>query len=50
MHVIVNLQPLLSPLTGIGHYTRELTLELLQRQTHDPRTPQTLEGLTGSRP
>lgn len=49
MHVIVNLQPLLSPLTGIGHYTRELTLELLQRQTHDPRTPQTLEGLTGSR-
>lgn len=29
MHIIVNLQPLLTPLTGIGYYTRELTRELL---------------------
>ncbi|WP_168380959.1 glycosyltransferase family 4 protein [Modicisalibacter radicis] len=32
MQVIVNLQPLLSPLTGVGHYTRELTRELAGRQ------------------
>lgn len=44
MHVIINLQPLLSPLTGIGHYTRELTLELLSRQQGDGLM---LEGLTG---
>lgn len=50
MHVIVNLQPLLSPLTGIGHYTRELTLELLHRGvTGTPPEPLTLDGLTGSR-
>ena len=41
MHIIVNLQPLLTPLTGIGHYTRELTRELLQ---HDSLS---LEGVTG---
>jgi alpha-1,3-rhamnosyl/mannosyltransferase len=41
MHIIVNLQPLLTPLTGIGHYTRELTRELLQHDAH------TLEGVTG---
>ncbi len=50
MHVIVNLQPLLSPLTGIGHYTRELTLELLRRAELDSQEPPlTLEGLTGTR-
>lgn len=42
MHVIVNLQPLLTPLTGIGHYTRELTLALLE-------AGQRLEGVTGTR-
>lgn len=42
MHVIVNLQPLLTPLTGIGHYTRELTLELLEAGLH-------LDGVTGTR-
>lgn len=41
MHIIVNLQPLLTPLTGIGHYTRELTRELLQQETLS------LEGVTG---
>lgn len=41
MHIIVNLQPLLTPLTGIGHYTRELTRELLQYDSL------TLEGVTG---
>lgn len=41
MHIIVNLQPLLTPLTGIGHYTRELTRELLKHESH------TLEGITG---
>lgn len=48
MHVIVNLQPLLSPLTGIGHYTRELTLELLHRQMTETADTVALDGLTGS--
>lgn len=41
MHIIVNLQPLLTPLTGIGYYTRELTRELVQQDSL------TLEGVTG---
>jgi alpha-1,3-rhamnosyl/mannosyltransferase len=50
MYVIVNLQPLLSPLTGIGHYTRELTLELLQRgDAGTVPEPLMLDGLTGRR-
>lgn len=44
MHIIANLQPLLTPLTGIGHYTRELTLALLETP-HEPAL--TLEGFTG---
>jgi alpha-1,3-rhamnosyl/mannosyltransferase len=46
MHVTVNLQPLLTPLTGIGHYTRELTLQLLAGSDDDP--PMELYGLTGN--
>lgn len=42
MNVIVNLQPLLTPLTGIGHYTRELTLRLLEQQ-------QAVTGVCGTR-
>ncbi|CAM3442700.1 glycosyltransferase family 4 protein [Halomonas lysinitropha] len=42
MHVIVNLQPLLTPLTGIGHYTRELTLALLDAGLR-------MDGVTGTR-
>jgi len=42
MHLIVNLQPLLTPLTGIGHYTRELTLALLDAGLR-------LDGVTGAR-
>ncbi|MFG6176668.1 glycosyltransferase family 4 protein [Halomonas sp. THAF12] len=49
MNVIVNLQPLLSPLTGIGHYTRELTNELLRRQATEGDSELMLEGLTGSK-
>ena len=41
MHIIVNLQPLLSPLTGIGYYTRELTRELLHHDTLS------VQGVTG---
>lgn len=44
MHIIVNLQPLLTPLTGIGHYTRELTLSLLSQP---PMAGITVEGITG---
>lgn len=43
MQVIVNVQPLLSPLTGIGHYTRELTLQLLESES-----VVAVHGLTGS--
>lgn len=43
MKIIVNLQPLLTPLTGIGHYTRELTLALLSLASEDIY----LEGITG---
>lgn len=50
MYVIINLQPLLSPLTGIGHYTRELVLELLSRgEAAKDSELLTLDGLTGSR-
>ena len=50
MHLIINLQPLLSPLTGIGHYTRELTLELLARESGGEGAPcLQLDGLTGKR-
>ncbi|MEG3113678.1 glycosyltransferase family 1 protein [Salinicola sp. 4072] len=48
MQVIVNLQPLLSPLTGIGHYTRELTRELVDRQ-HSPDGVSSVLGLAGLR-
>ncbi|NYS60349.1 glycosyltransferase family 4 protein [Vreelandella salicampi] len=44
MHIIINLQPLLTPLTGIGHYTRELTLALLAQP---PEAGVTVEGITG---
>lgn len=43
MQVIVNVQPLLSPLTGIGHYTRELTLQLLESES-----VMAVHGLTGT--
>lgn len=43
MKVIANLQPLLTPLTGIGHYTRELTLALLSLESEDIE----IEGITG---
>lgn len=57
MHIIVNLQPLLTPLTGIGHYTRELTRELLARDRQSgqdashaqPEQPLSLQGVTGRR-
>lgn len=45
MHVIVNLQPLLSPLTGVGHYTRELTLALMALAPQPPA----VEGIIGYR-
>jgi len=48
MQVIVNLQPLLSPLTGIGHYTRELTRELVNRQSSQGGVSSLL-GLAGLR-
>lgn len=44
MHIIANLQPLLTPLTGIGHYTRELTLALLAPPHAESLS---MEGFTG---
>ncbi|HLV19215.1 MAG TPA: glycosyltransferase family 1 protein [Pseudomonas sp.] len=46
MQVIVNVQPLLTPLTGIGHYTRELTLQMLQWD--EASQPVKVHGLTGT--
>ncbi|MGM0984655.1 MAG: glycosyltransferase family 4 protein [Pseudomonadota bacterium] len=46
MQVIVNVQPLMSPLTGIGHFTRELTLQLITGDEHEPAL--TVHGVTGT--
>lgn len=35
MNLIINLEPLLKPLTGIGYYTRELTRELTKELTRE---------------
>jgi len=48
MEVIVNLQPLLGPLTGIGHYTRELLRQLVAEQA-ESLPSMTLKGLRGLR-
>lgn len=48
MKLIINLQPLLAPLTGIGHYTRELTRELVLRQEQQALSGE-LKGLAGLR-
>nr|WP_298410274.1 glycosyltransferase family 1 protein [uncultured Halomonas sp.] len=44
MNLIINLEPLLKPLTGIGHYTRELTRELVKESEGDQ-----IAGLLGPR-
>nr|WP_298375203.1 glycosyltransferase family 1 protein [uncultured Halomonas sp.] len=44
MNLIINLEPLLKPLTGIGHYTRELTRELVRESEGDQ-----IAGLLGPR-
>lgn len=46
MLVTVNLQPLLAPLTGIGHYTRELTRELVV-SSKEGGVPSSVMGLAG---
>ncbi|SOC52879.1 alpha-1,3-rhamnosyl/mannosyltransferase [Chromohalobacter canadensis] len=49
MKVIVNLQPLLAPLTGVGHYTREITRELVRRQSTEASFQlESLHGIAGT--
>lgn len=49
MKVIVNLQPLLAPLTGVGHYTREITRELVRRQATEASFQlESLHGIAGT--
>lgn len=48
MKVIINLQPLMAPLTGVGHYTKELTRELVARSEQQGQDDR-IKGLAGLR-